>query len=234
MKVPIPLDQQLSYSLRRQHVDEFLSRKILQANGEIPLLDIGGVKDEYRGKFKISDYRSNVCVLNISTTKQIDIRADASCLPIKDSSYGWVLCSEVLEHVGDPTRVIKEAYRVLKPGGYLVATVPFLFRLHADPVDIGRYSPWSLKQQLEVAGFSKIQIEKQGLFWSVAIDMLRDWLRFLVISKRVRMRLAINIYSRIVSYCRKRAIAFDARPSLQDHDFYGRYVGGFGIFAVKP
>lgn len=230
----LTLNEQLSYSLRRQFVDEFLTRTIVQHGKREALLDIGGVKNERRGKSDISSLGFNICALNISTTKQIDIRADASCLPIQDSSYEWVLCSEVLEHVGDPPRVIQEAFRVLKPGGTLVATVPFLFRLHADPIDIGRYSPWFLQKQLERAGFTNIRIEKQGLFWSVVTDMLRDWLRFQVISKHTRTQFGTNIFSRLVSYCRKRVVAMDSRPELQEHDFFGRYVGGLGILAVKP
>lgn len=45
-------------------------------------------------------------------------------LPFADGSFGSVVCSEVLEHVGDPDAVIAEASRVLRPGGVFVFSMP--------------------------------------------------------------------------------------------------------------
>lgn len=43
--------------------------------------------------------------------------ADAYCLPFKDAHFDTVICFDFLEHVSKPHLVIKEAARVLKPGG---------------------------------------------------------------------------------------------------------------------
>lgn len=50
--------------------------------------------------------------------------ADAHKLPFRDKSFTVVFCLEVLEHVFDPAKVIREIKRVLKSGGYVVALVP--------------------------------------------------------------------------------------------------------------
>ena len=50
--------------------------------------------------------------------------ADALRLPFKDASFDKIICSEVLEHVADDERGIRELVRVLKPGGTLAVTVP--------------------------------------------------------------------------------------------------------------
>ncbi len=42
----------------------------------------------------------------------------------KDNTYDYVICAEVLEHLYDPMPAIKEAYRVLKPGGKYIVTIP--------------------------------------------------------------------------------------------------------------
>lgn len=41
-----------------------------------------------------------------------------------DNSFDYVLCGEVLEHLFDPYPAVKEAHRVLKPGGKYIFTVP--------------------------------------------------------------------------------------------------------------
>ncbi len=51
-------------------------------------------------------------------------RADVTALPFSDGAFDVVLCSEVLEHVEDDRRAVRELVRVLKPGGDLVVTVP--------------------------------------------------------------------------------------------------------------
>jgi SAM-dependent methyltransferase len=45
-------------------------------------------------------------------------------LPYEDRSMDAVLIVDVLEHVPDPTHLIAEAARVLRPGGHLIAFVP--------------------------------------------------------------------------------------------------------------
>jgi SAM-dependent methyltransferase len=50
--------------------------------------------------------------------------SNAEHLPFESRSFDRVLCSEVIGHVQSPESVIQEAYRVLKPGGALVVTVP--------------------------------------------------------------------------------------------------------------
>lgn len=42
----------------------------------------------------------------------------------ENESFDNVVCTEVLEHLFDPMPAIKEAYRVLKPGGSYIVSVP--------------------------------------------------------------------------------------------------------------
>jgi SAM-dependent methyltransferase len=49
---------------------------------------------------------------------------DALDLPFPDDTFDRVIASEVLEHVGDDQRALRELFRVLQPGGVLAATVP--------------------------------------------------------------------------------------------------------------
>lgn len=50
--------------------------------------------------------------------------ADAKKLPFQENTFDIVLLSDILEHVSQPELVAKEAYRVIKKGGYIFVTVP--------------------------------------------------------------------------------------------------------------
>ncbi len=50
--------------------------------------------------------------------------ARAEALPFKKNSFELVTCFEVLEHVKKPKEIIKEFFRILKPGGNLIIIVP--------------------------------------------------------------------------------------------------------------
>lgn len=59
---------------------------------------------------------------------------------IPDERFDAVFCTEVLEHVNQPFMAMAEIYRVLKPGGLLVASSPFNFRIHGPLPDNWRFS----------------------------------------------------------------------------------------------
>lgn len=48
----------------------------------------------------------------------------ADALPFDDSTFEAVVCIDVLEHLFEPHHAVAEAYRVLRPGGLMVATTP--------------------------------------------------------------------------------------------------------------
>lgn len=63
----------------------------------------------------------------------IDIKSDICSIPAADESYDVILCSEVLEHVPEPTQALDEFARLLRPGGLLIITAPFSSNVHMAP-----------------------------------------------------------------------------------------------------
>lgn len=64
---------------------------------------------------------------------QLDIVCDITSIPELDASFDAVMCVEVLEHLPDPIRALRELARLLKPGGTLIITAPFCSLTHYAP-----------------------------------------------------------------------------------------------------
>ena len=83
--------------------------------------------------------------------------ADARALPLGDGCADTVLLLEVLEHVPEPERAVAEACRVLRPGGMLVVSVPFLYPVHDAPYDFQRWTPAGVRGLAARHGFEVIE-----------------------------------------------------------------------------
>jgi len=113
-----------------------------------------------------------------------DLRWDGKVIPLGDATIDTVFATEVFEHCPDPVQVFNEIYRVLRPGGQLFFTVPFLWPIHDAPFDYYRYTPFALECFLEQAGFKDILMEALG-GWDASLgQMICLWITRRPISNR--------------------------------------------------
>ena len=83
-------------------------------------------------------------------------------IPFGTARFDVVLSTQVLEHVPRPAKLLREAQRVLRPGGYLVLTAPQTNPLHEEPHDYFRYTCYGLRSLTEQAGLDVLQIRPLG------------------------------------------------------------------------
>lgn len=134
------------------------------------LLDAGAGTLTYRPLAK--KYAKTYTSIDFKQTHpELDYVADIQQMPLEDASFDTVLCVEVLEHVPYPAKALSEIFRVLRPGGHLILTVPHLGYLHNEPHDYYRYTKYGLKVLLSDAGFEIDSIEPNGGFLSFAQHM---------------------------------------------------------------
>lgn len=92
----------------------------------------------------------------------LDVAADVEVLPFRDAAFDAILCTQVIEHVPHPARLVAEAARVLRPGGVLLLTAPQTWCLHQEPHDYFRYTRHGLAVLAREAGFRVESMESHG------------------------------------------------------------------------
>lgn len=115
-------------------------------------------------------------VLNIDIVpfSEVDIIANAEKLPFPDNSVDAVLSESLLEHVSDPQAAVMEMTRVLKPGGIIYASTPFLTPFHASPDDFNRWTKSGLRVIFKE--YEPVEEGTDGGPWSALLVFLAYWL----------------------------------------------------------
>jgi len=70
----------------------------------------------------------------------VDVAGDVHNLPFDDASVDAMVCMGTLEHIEAPEAAVTEFFRVLRSGGRIFCTVPFLQAYHEDPDDFQRWT----------------------------------------------------------------------------------------------
>ena len=139
-------------------------------------LDIGGGDGKrYRQLFEHRGIKYQS--LDINPDLMPDIVSSAESLPFDNGKIEFILSSQMLEHVLNPLECLKEIFRVLKPGGYLLITVPQTNELHSEPFDFWRFTNFGMIHLLETVGFQIQASTSRGNYPIVICQMrIRRWI----------------------------------------------------------
>lgn len=124
------------------------------------LLDVGCGNKPYKDLFTVSEYIG----LEIASAQhsQADCFYNGKRFQFGNDAFDSIICNQVVEHVFNPDEFFEELRRVLKPGGYLLLTVPFVWDEHEQPNDYARYSSYGISFMLEKHGF-KLEYSQKTL-----------------------------------------------------------------------
>ena len=126
---------------------EFHSKQLIEPR----IIEFGGSNSFIEKVFKHPNYEiaKNYPVVDIQDLSKF-----------QPDHYDFVILDQVLEHIANPDKAIHEVYRVLKRGGWLINTTPFLVQVHSSPHDYWRFT----KEGMEVllTEFSKVIVKSWG------------------------------------------------------------------------
>lgn len=112
------------------------------------------------------------------TSESIDVYYDGKTIPFGDESFDNIFSSEVYEHVPNLDGIMDELHRVLKQGGYMLATAPFVWNEHEIPYDFTRYTSFGIRALLEKHGFEIVDYRKSTSCLEMVYQMKAEYYRY--------------------------------------------------------
>lgn len=138
-------------ALYLSHIDFYRKRVVPRLGEELRAIEFGGSNGFIAQLFQGVDY---------------EVAANAPAVDIQDlaaypaDAYDFVILDEILEHVEKPWIAVEEVRRILKPGGTLITSSPFMIAVHKVPEDYWRFTKEAMCVLLE--SYSSVETHSWG------------------------------------------------------------------------
>lgn len=159
------------------------------------ILDVGcGIKP-YKNLFNSNSYIGIDIDYGGHTNqaKVVDKFYDGVNIPYGDNSFDVIICTEVMEHVKDPEKLLSEISRVLKSGGLMFFSMPFVWNEHEVPYDFQRFTSFKHQSIFEKADLNIQSIKGTGGVFRVCGQLISAFIfeRLFVKNKLLKLLSAV-------------------------------------------
>ena len=157
------------------------------------LLDFGCGHKPYESLFNVIEYVGlDIEKSGYPNQKSANVFYDGKKIPFNDNTFDSVLASEVFEHIFNPDEVLLELNRVLKKGGNILITVPFVWFEHEIPYDFARYSSFGIEHLLRKNGFQIVKTEKTTNYLESVIQLFIAYIFNIVFPKNIYIQYLLH------------------------------------------
>lgn len=158
------------------------------------LLDFGCGSKPYMALFDVEEYIGTDIEVSghDHRNEDIDVYYDGETLPFADESFDSIFSSEVFEHIFNLPQILDELWRVLRPGGHLLVTVPFVWDEHEIPYDFARYTSFGIVHILEEKGFMAVAQHKTTTYVATIFQLWAAYVYQHMLPKHKVFRIALT------------------------------------------
>lgn len=180
---------------------------------------------------------TNLIEVDIQPYQTTNVVADLTqTFPFRDAICDLIIISNTLEHISNPTLFLNECFRILRPGGAIIGTIPFLMRIHQKPYDYNRFTHYMLEKLLQQTGFQRIEIKSLGEARDVYQTMQYHFFCHLI-SSRFSANPPLHHCLKTIARCLWKLHQFSFwlfSPFYQLAEATPDYTQGYSIIAHKP
>jgi len=180
------------FLVRRLHIKFIIKQTAGREFGTV--VDVGAGRAPYKKFIKCEKYVP-LDIENLYNVPDMIVCDLNRAMPLQNSFCDLVIMTETLEHVKKPQFVLSEIFRILKPGGKLLMTSPFVWPVHGSPNDHFRYTNFGIEYLLKENGFQDISVKpSNGYIYTMCQLLVINCRRFLLRP----FVLAINIFGYLI------------------------------------
>jgi predicted SAM-dependent methyltransferase len=142
----------------------------------------------------------NYVGVDLNDRPNIGIKLDTTAIPVHSNTFDAIICIHVLEHVQEDRKAIRELFRVLKPGGWAIISVPIRLeqKTFEDPTITTpeeRERTFGETDHVRVYGYDLLE-RLEGIGFQVQMDLGKD------IELQTRQKYGL-LDDENISYCTK-------------------------------
>lgn len=210
----------MAHLKRNQLINRAMDRELSRLAREYArgrMVDIGCGSKQYEALFKphVSEHVGVDHPETQHDRTRAEILASGYDIPVPDASFDTVLFTSVLEHMEAPEDALRECARVLKPGGYMIFLIPFIWHVHEAPRDFYRYTPIGIRLLMERAGMPVRDLVPVCGFWGTFGQLFTYKLyKYRLLRSAVRLTDRIGLAVQLAAYVLDKIDFDDEWPAI--------------------